>query len=51
MEYSKREEVKGGWRKSNNEELHNFYTSPNIITVIIFRGVNGLCMQLSYEQI
>jgi hypothetical protein len=30
----KREEVKGGCRKLNNEELHNLYTSPNIIRVI-----------------
>jgi hypothetical protein len=30
----KREEVVGSWRKLHNEELHNFYASPNIITVI-----------------
>jgi hypothetical protein len=23
--------VTGGWRKLQNEELHNFYSSPNII--------------------
>jgi hypothetical protein len=28
----KRNEVTGGWRKLHNEELHNFYTSPSIIT-------------------
>jgi hypothetical protein len=28
------EEVAGGWRKLHSEELHNLYTSPNIITVI-----------------
>jgi len=33
----KREEVKGGCRKLNNEELHNLYTSPNIIRVIKLR--------------
>jgi hypothetical protein len=27
----KRDEVTGGWRKLHNEELHNLYTSPNII--------------------
>jgi hypothetical protein len=27
----KRNEVIGGWRKLNNEELHNLYSSPNII--------------------
>jgi hypothetical protein len=25
----KREEVVGGWRRLRNEELHNFYASPN----------------------
>jgi hypothetical protein len=29
----KREKVMGGWRKLHNEEVHNFYCSPNIITV------------------
>jgi hypothetical protein len=24
--------VTGGWRKLRNEELHNLYSSPNIIT-------------------
>jgi hypothetical protein len=31
------EEVVGGWRRLHNEELHNLYTSPNIIRVIILR--------------
>jgi hypothetical protein len=30
----KREEVAGGWRRLHNEELHNMYTSLNIIRVI-----------------
>jgi hypothetical protein len=34
----KREEVAGGWRKLHNEELHNFYISPNIIKVMKSRG-------------
>jgi hypothetical protein len=29
-----RDEVTGGWRKLHNEELHNFYSSPNIIRMI-----------------
>jgi hypothetical protein len=29
-----REEVAGGWRRVNNEELHNLYVSSDIITVI-----------------
>jgi hypothetical protein len=31
---AKRDEVVGGWRKLNNEGLHNLYCSPNIITFI-----------------
>jgi hypothetical protein len=30
----KREEVVGGSRRLHSEELHNLYTSPNIIRVI-----------------
>jgi hypothetical protein len=30
----KRDETIGCWRKLHNEGLHNFYTSPNIITMI-----------------
>jgi hypothetical protein len=30
----KRNEVTGDWRKLHNEELHNFYSSPNIIRMI-----------------
>jgi hypothetical protein len=30
----KRDEVIGEWRKLHNEELNNFYISPNIIRVI-----------------
>jgi hypothetical protein len=30
----KREKVAGVWRRLHNEELHNMYTSPNIIRVI-----------------
>jgi hypothetical protein len=34
----KKGEVKGGWRKLHNEELHNLYSSPNIIRMIKSRG-------------
>jgi hypothetical protein len=27
----KRDEMSGGWRKLHKEELHNLYSSPNII--------------------
>jgi hypothetical protein len=30
----KRDEVVAGWRKLHNEELHNLYCSPSIITMI-----------------
>jgi hypothetical protein len=30
----KRNEVTGEWRKLHNEELHNLYSSPDIITQI-----------------
>jgi hypothetical protein len=31
---AKRDEVRGGWRKLHNEELHNFYSSSSIISTI-----------------
>jgi hypothetical protein len=30
----KRDEVTGHWKKLNNEELHNLYSSPNVIRLI-----------------
>jgi hypothetical protein len=33
----KREEVTGDWRKLHNEELHNLYSSPNVIRMIKLR--------------
>jgi hypothetical protein len=30
----KRDEVRGGWKKLHNEELHNLYCSPSIIRMI-----------------
>jgi hypothetical protein len=30
----KRDEVTGGWRKLHNEELHNLYSSPDIVRMI-----------------
>jgi hypothetical protein len=30
MKGPKRDEIIGGWRKLQNEELHNLYSSPNI---------------------
>jgi hypothetical protein len=30
----KRDEVTGKWRKRHHEELHDLYSSPNIVRVI-----------------
>jgi hypothetical protein len=30
----KRDEVTGDWRKEHNEDLHNLWSSPNIIRMI-----------------
>jgi hypothetical protein len=30
----KRDEMTGDWRKLHNEELHNLYSSPNVIRMI-----------------
>jgi hypothetical protein len=30
----KRDQVKGGWRKQRNEELHGLYSSPSIIRIL-----------------
>jgi hypothetical protein len=36
---SKRDEVIGGWRKLRNEEVHNLYSSPNIIRTFKLRRI------------
>jgi hypothetical protein len=36
----RRGEVTGSWRKLHNEELHNFYSSPNTVTVIKWRNMS-----------
>jgi hypothetical protein len=32
--FEPKREVTGDWRKLHNEELHNLYSSPSIITMI-----------------
>jgi hypothetical protein len=36
---AKTDEVTGEWRKLHNEELHDLYSSPTIVRVIISRRV------------
>jgi hypothetical protein len=36
-----RDEVTGGWRKQHNVELHNLYSSPNIIRMITHKNEMG----------
>jgi hypothetical protein len=37
----KRDEVTGEWRKLHNEELHNLYSSPDIISQVKANEVGG----------
>jgi hypothetical protein len=39
-----RGEVAGYWRRLRNEELHNLYTTPNIIRVNISRRMRWMEM-------
>jgi hypothetical protein len=34
----KRDDVTGGWRKLHNEDLHDLYSSPSLITMDKSRG-------------
>jgi hypothetical protein len=36
----KRDEVMGEWRKLHEEELHDLYPSPSIITIMKSRRMN-----------
>jgi hypothetical protein len=38
----KRDEVTGDWRKLHNEELHNLYSSQNIIRIIKSRRMGWI---------
>jgi hypothetical protein len=39
------EEVAGDWRRLQNEERHNLYTSPNVIRVIKSRKMRWWTME------
>jgi hypothetical protein len=41
---TKKKKVAGGWRRQYNEELHNLYTSSNVIRVIKSRTGGACCM-------
>jgi hypothetical protein len=45
----KREEVAGGWRRLHNEEIHNLYPSPNVISVIKSRRMR-LAVHIAYRR-
>jgi len=44
--------VAGGWRRLRKEELHNFYASPNIITVVKLRSMRwvGQCSTYGRDE-
>jgi hypothetical protein len=48
----KRDVVTGGWRKLHNEELHNLYSSPSIIRIIMSRRMRwgGTCGRNGREE-
>jgi hypothetical protein len=40
----KREEVAGGWKRQHNEELHNLFASPHIISDQVKERGIAACM-------
>jgi hypothetical protein len=48
----KRDEVTGEWRKLHNKELHDLYSSPNIIRIIKSRRMimGGPCSTNEGEE-
>jgi hypothetical protein len=39
----KRDKVTGEWRKLHSEELHNLYSSPDVISQVEANEVGGAC--------
>jgi hypothetical protein len=46
----KRDEVTRDWRKLHIEELHNTYSSPNVIIMIKSRRMRGACSTKGDEE-
>jgi hypothetical protein len=38
----KSDEVTGGWRKLHNEELHDLYSSPNILRIVKLKRMRSV---------
>jgi hypothetical protein len=45
-----RDEESGDCRKFRNQELHNLYSSANIVMVIKSKGRDGCCMQHAWAR-
>jgi hypothetical protein len=45
-----RDDVMGGWRKLHSRELHNLYSSPDIIRQIKSRRMSGRGMWHAWER-
>jgi hypothetical protein len=41
----KRDEVAGGWSKLHNEELHDLYSLPSMITIVRFEVITAVTMK------
>jgi acyl-coenzyme A synthetase/AMP-(fatty) acid ligase len=46
----KRDEATGSWRKLHNEELHNLYSSPSIIRMIMSRKMRWVRHKAEMEN-
>jgi hypothetical protein len=46
----KRDEVTGEWRKLHKEELHDLYSSPNIIRIMKARNMRWACSTNGGEE-
>jgi hypothetical protein len=44
----KREEVTEEWRNIHDEELHNFYSSPNILAIVLHFVLRAMQSMISF---